>query len=353
MKKLLFLFSFLLISIGLNAQGMRNIGANIVIESGANMYIDGNSNGKYTNESTGGNHGEIDLDGSLYVEGDWLNNADAGNVFINNTSATWGTVHMNGSIAQNIGGSSATHFESLYLSNSTKTLTVDNVQVNSLMRLLSSDLDLNQNALIIDNNTPTSLTASAANGLISESNSANYGILQWNIGTATANDYVIPFIDGVGGTEIPLTFRPNSGTTGSIRVATYNTPANNTPFPPTVNHLQDATTGADNASIVADRFFMLDVAGAGVNADVTFYSTAAEASATTNPIAQRWIAANDHWEGPQGIQTNPTPSSTKAAGVTSFNTWWVLAPAANPLPVELLSWSAECYNSAVTLEWST
>lgn len=62
-------------------QGLYNNGAKIVVETGATVYIDGGSNGNYVNA----NGGEIDIDGTIVVEGDFTNNA-ANNVFINTGS---------------------------------------------------------------------------------------------------------------------------------------------------------------------------------------------------------------------------------------------------------------------------
>ncbi|NNC85297.1 MAG: T9SS type A sorting domain-containing protein, partial [Bacteroidia bacterium] len=295
--------------------------------------------------------GAIDLDGSFYLEGNWTNNATTGNVFINNTGPAWGIVVFSGTNPQTIQGTATTVFERLEIWHSRKTLKVDNVQVNKSIKLVGSDLLLNHNTFIVNNADASSINPAIGSGIISEDSTSGFGIVKWNIGTNTTLDYVIPF-ETIGGSAIPFTYRPNSGTTGSLSLATYATPVSNHPLPPTVNHLQDAATGADNANIVVDRFWNIDVTGS-PNADLTFYGTAGEASSTTNPRAQRWIASNDHWEAPQGIQSNPTTYSARAQGITNFNTWWILAPLANPLPVELLGFRAVCNNNNVEIGWAT
>lgn len=352
MKKLFLLFTISIFCQNLFAQGIRNIGANIVIEAGANIYIDGNANGKYTNESTGANHGEIDLNGNIYIEGDWINNATSGNVFVNNTSSPWGTVIFDGSLPQRIAGSRATHFESIQLNNSTTVLDVDSIEINFKTTLISGDLDLNSKMLILNNSNAPDLMANIGFGIISETTTAPFGAVKWNIGSNTGMDYLIPFIDSNGGSEIPLIFTPTSGTTGSLKVATYHTPTNNSPLPPTVNHLRD-NTGNDISALVADRFWMIEVADTTITADILVTATNAEIAAVTDPIIQSWHKSEDGWKVPSGFQVNVDTRTIYASGITNFNTWWGAAPAANPLPIELLNFSAECETNSVHVSWVT
>jgi hypothetical protein len=82
------------------AQGIVNSGAFIGISSGTHVYID---NGNYLNQ-TNTTEGRIDLDGTLYVEGNFTNNA-ANNVFINSDAD--GTVVFNGAGTQTITSNAA------------------------------------------------------------------------------------------------------------------------------------------------------------------------------------------------------------------------------------------------------
>jgi len=85
MIKFLFLGIFL-IPFYLFSQGLYNNGANIVVASSANIII---KNGNFVNE----NNGQVDLDGKIYLTGDFTNNA-ANNVFTN--VGTDGEVVFNG-----------------------------------------------------------------------------------------------------------------------------------------------------------------------------------------------------------------------------------------------------------------
>lgn len=81
-------------------QGIHNYGAQIEVSSGAYITVE---NGGYLNASQGTYDGSIDLDGAIQIDGDFTNNADAGNVFVNRD--TDGEVIFYGTGIQTIGGS--------------------------------------------------------------------------------------------------------------------------------------------------------------------------------------------------------------------------------------------------------
>ncbi len=78
MKNFSFLSLFVILPSLILAQGLINNGAKIVIETGTTVYVDGDANGNFTNASGG----ELDLNGVLTIEGDFVNNA-TNNVFRN------------------------------------------------------------------------------------------------------------------------------------------------------------------------------------------------------------------------------------------------------------------------------
>ncbi|MCF6365343.1 MAG: T9SS type A sorting domain-containing protein [Bacteroidales bacterium] len=94
-KHLLTIFMISAFSLGMSAQGITNDGAVITITTGTHFVI---QNGNYLNQ-TNTTDGSIDLDGTLYVDGNFTNNA-ANNVFINRD--TDGTVVFNGTGTQTI-----------------------------------------------------------------------------------------------------------------------------------------------------------------------------------------------------------------------------------------------------------
>ena len=349
---LFFLTAFIFFSnYSCNAQGMLNDGATIIITAGANVYIDGDALGKYTNQTIAGSDGKIDLNGSMYVEGDWINNATGNNVFINNTVAPWGTVYLNGAAASDITGTRLTEFENLYVQNANRTLQITNCEVNNNLTVDNAGLILNQKKFIIDNNAAAGIASIGTGHVRSESTSSPFGEIQWNIGGSNVGSYIIPF-GTVAPIMIPFTFSPVSGTTGNLVVATYPTNPANIPYPPGVTHVHNLT-GIDNSALTVDRFWEVVVPGALTSANVNFRCTAAEAIGIPNPRAQRWIPLTNAWELPyQGAQSTAV-TGTNVNGMSNHNTWWTLADITSPLPVELLYFKAECNGKQTLLKWST
>jgi len=341
-----------LISSNSFSQGMINNGATITITTGAVVYIDGDALGRYTNQTNAGSDGKIDLNGSMYVEGNWINNATGNNVFINNTAAPWGTVYLNGAIASDITGSRLTEFENLYVQNANRTLQITNCEVNNNLTVNNAALILNQKKFIIDNNAATGIAAIGTGNVRSENTASPFGEIQWNIGSATGSSYVVPF-GTVASALIPFTFAPTSGTTGNLVVATYPTNPANFPYPPGVTHVNNLYTGLDNSAMTVDRFWEVIVPGGLTTANVYYRCTPAEATGIPNPRAQRWILPFLSWEFPlQGAQTTQV-TGTNVNGMVAINTWWTLADITSPLPVELLYFKAECESKEVSLQWST
>ncbi len=110
--KTLIIFIAMFTSGLLQAQGIVNNGNKIVVKAGAFITVNG-TNANIVN-TTLVNDGSIDNDGSVSLQGNWLNSAPNGGFINTNTT---GTVTLNGSSLQSIGGSSATNFENLTLIN--------------------------------------------------------------------------------------------------------------------------------------------------------------------------------------------------------------------------------------------
>ncbi len=126
-KLLLILFILGIFSFGAFAQGgITNDGAVIVIESGTTVSV--TNGGGYYNLTNGTAHGQIDLDGTLDIEGDFENNVTdvTENVFIN--VGTDGTVVFTGTADQNISNSTANayiDFENVTVNNTADTVYLD------------------------------------------------------------------------------------------------------------------------------------------------------------------------------------------------------------------------------------
>jgi gliding motility-associated-like protein len=248
-KNLLFLFLLLpLINSSLFSQGIINNGASFYVESGAFIY-----GGTFTNQ-TNGTDGYVKLDGAMILEGDFLNNATAGNVFINIEPTPNGSVLLNGSIQQNIGGITPTYFENLGIINSTKILNLNNCEVKGVLNV-GAVLDLNKNKLIIDNTNSNGIVYNSGYILSESLPFAGLGEVQWNIGS-NIGIYQVPFGSGSGGNDENVSLSITTAaapSTGNVTFATYPTDALNTPLPPTV-----ATLDGKLPEKLADRYWKVE-----------------------------------------------------------------------------------------------
>lgn len=159
--------------------------------------------------------------------------------------------------------------------------------------------------------------------------------------------YEIPF--GYNSTAyIPFKYQCTNGCDW-VSLATYRSLPDNTPFPPGVNHVR-SISGADNSLQTIDRYWYVNAVG-NPNANLKFTYAPIEKGSISTPRAQRWIG-NDAWESFKGMQSNPTPYETEVNGITGLNSWWTLSSQSSPLPVEILSFNANCQSQRVVLNWS-
>jgi Secretion system C-terminal sorting domain len=136
-----------------------------------------------------------------------------------------------------------------------------------------------------------------------------------------------------------------------VVLGTYHSASDNTPYPPTVSHVHDIG-GADNSGNTVDRFWRIEVSGSST-ANMVFSYTASESSGVVNPRAQLWEPVSAGWFPPSGAQSNPTVTTTQTNTNTTFNSWWALSSSSSPLPIQLLSFTANPFNRDVKLTWST
>lgn len=160
-------------------------------------------------------------------------------------------------------------------------------------------------------------------------------------------NYEIPF--GFNSTTyIPFKYQCSSGCDW-VSLATYRSLPDNTPFPPGVTHVR-SISGADNSLQTIDRYWYVRAVG-NPNANLRFTYAPIEKGVISTPRAQRWIG-NDAWESFKGSQSNPSPFETDVNGITGLNSWWTLSSQSSPLPVEILSFGANCQSQSVILKWS-
>ena len=304
----------------------------------------------------------------LNVYGNWENNTALTTDF----NAGTGLVIFSGTGAQAINGTTVTTFYNLTNNNSSRALTLNlNVEVSGTLYLEEGVINLNTKKLTISNSATNAITRTC--GYIYSEDETS--VLQWNIG-ATTGAHKFPF--GYGGSYIPTTFN-NSGASGNITTSTRKTTtSDNTPWAAVSNVAavsnMDQSPGVDgSADYVIDRWwdFTSSLNPTGVTTipavSLTLSYRGAEntmttpADRTTELGIQHWTGTvwNDGKEGGQGsitlTGTNGVTTgvgSATATGLTQFSPH-VLVKGSKPLPIELLSFSAECNDKFINLFWST
>jgi hypothetical protein len=363
MKK--FLFTLTLSLIFLNSEvkpqgGVVNDGATIVIAASTSMVLTGGTTtANYINQ-TNGSDGSITIDGNLYLEGDWSNNASGGGKVFN-SPGTNGTVYMNRSGAQSIGGTAATDFENLNLQNNTKTLNVTNVTVAGTLTLNSAIFDLNSKALHLKNKASGSLSGafSSTQHIKSETNNGN-SRLRWYIQDDASSAFAVPFATAAA-TDMTITLTVTTGGTesgagtGYIEFFSYATADDNTPNPASVTHI------GGRASETMDRYWSIASSGYTTAPTSTLrikYDTGDLTGNTitseTNLQIQRWNSASGgYWETGGGSST-PASDYVERTGVNSYGVM-VLSHSNAPLPIVLESFFANCINAnkETEINWTT
>ena len=352
------------------AQGLINNGAAITINANASsaapyLIIDGGANGIFTNQASGASQGQITVlntGGTMIVPGNW-NNTASNSVF----SGDGSTVLLNGSNTQRIGPASGsggvqTGFFNLTLGGTqVKTLDVNasvgGTDGTGILDLADRMLELNQNTLTVTNSTSGTSATSAVRfttgGIYSE---AENSIVSWKV-KASSGNHIYPFWNALtGGTYIPLEFNVSAAgsesalNTGTVGISTFYS-ANNATTPASVTNMLPAETNA------ADRFWSFTVSGytsgSEPTTDLYFHydpsSTERGGVAEANLLAQEWTS---NWQSPVGT-LNDASDYVVVSGKKPKSNPWVLGNGPSPLPVSLLSLTAECESNYVKINWTT
>ncbi len=224
-RKIIYFLSFLFLGAQLSGQkGIVNKGALIVVANNGIINIKG-TGAAYTNQSNGSFHGRITLDGKIYLDGNWTNNATSGNVLL--SPGTNGEVIFDGPSAQIIGGSAATSFEKLTINNASGVSLQSNISVFGNLGLTSGNLNIGSNIITLAPVTAIAGTPTASNMIIA-SGTGEVRKLFTGIGSFT-----FPVGDNTGTLEYsPASINFTSGTFNagayaSVKLVNSKYPANN------------------------------------------------------------------------------------------------------------------------------
>jgi hypothetical protein len=352
------------------AQGLINDGSNIVISTGAYVYIDG-SNGDYKNQSNGANHGQIDIDGTIIVEGDWTNNATSGNVFVNRDGD--GVVNFKSGTAQAINGTATTIFEDL---------TIENSLVGSAVTLnidaeVSDDLTLTA-GIVTTGASKVIHSSTTAADLITYSNTAFVnGNYRRHI-TSNASSYTFPVGDGAATTNYKrVVFVNNSldltGATDYLDVSvgsvTESAPENDATFAGASvtcdgTTLKEIHSGAEwtitpSNTVTSGTYgvhLFLENVGDGLTDGtldnkftVVKRATGSTSYANFDPIA---CTKGTHIPNENVAGRTWAGGYAEKLGFSSFSKFGI-ASGSFVLPIELLEFNSSCLDDELTIYWTT
>ena len=224
---------------------------------------------------------------------------------------------------------------------------------------------------VLNNPTATPIiTSGTTDGILLED---EYNRLQYNLSTATTA-ITVPFMSSLL-EQFPLTLTPTSAGAGSgnirfssRRASLRSSGWDNTSYVPSDVTNMAAPAIGNNSNMTIDRFWIIDASSYTTKPAVTLDFTYIDAEWSTNGSntiaeanlqAQRFNPTNSDWEGystypPAGtinITTNTVTGVT--ASPSDFFRSWTLNDRSIPLPVELLSFYAECENEKPVLKWCT
>ncbi len=355
MKRTFIILASLLLCLAGNAQGIRNNGANIVVTSGAWIYIDGDANGGFLNE----NGGLIDIDGNIVVEGNWTNNA-ANSVFTNRDNDGW--VRFKGTGTETIGGTADTRFEYVEFNNSAGGTPISlsrNMIVEGICRFTDGVVVTGSNYLIIESTTGSDVVGYSNASFVN-------GNLRRYIGDNT-DTYPFPVGDGLTTSDYFLAELIN----GNLNGVSFN--YIDAKFGPLANHNDGDIVAVEETtpytSVSADGVWFLDpdVAPTAGNYDLKLYTAnitsisdnqfAVLSRPTASVTAADWVCAPCGFGDP-GVNINGGTGRMVAdgyalrLGMSTFSQKGVGKTGA-PLPIKLLTFDAECFGDYTVVSWVT
>ena len=328
------------------AQGLINNGANIVVNSGAYIYIDGDANGGYTNTGAG----NINSDGTISLEGDWINN---GSTDVYSNIDNTGTTVFTGSTDQEIGGSHKTNFENLTVNKSNKVFLSQNTDISYHLTMTNGIFDLKDKIAALGS-TGDIVNETETNRITSTDGS---GVVGNNTGTITSTKTVnnVSNYDPAN-LGIKITTNQNLGTITIIRG----------------HQIQTGSYGGTATSGVARYYEVpgigkLDVA-AGIKVDMEYWDAELNGLTESQIEGFHWVTegSSSSWWTPLDGSVNTSSNLFTTAGnpygsYFTTSTWYgftwsdkfTLGSKDTPLPIELKEFTAHCQDGGKLITWTT
>jgi hypothetical protein len=317
----------------LSAQfGLRNTGAHIYVSQDATLMVQG-TQGDFTNASANGTPGTIDLQGSLYLQGDWTNNASTGSLLWDAS----GTVVFNGSNQQRIRGNRTTSFQTVMLN--------EDVVVQTPYTL-GSVLDLRQGRMFLGEND----LRLGANSSITNYDASHYVVCNDTgalILQLTAGQSAKLFPIGTEASYNPISLQQASGaSSGEFRVY--------------VNHgiKSNGYTGSEisDKNSCVDKTWYISSDLSQINLTI---SAQWNASDEKNGFMRNACYISHFHDGAWDQQSTSSasgsgPYTQTRTGITSLSPFAVAGEnGGDPLPIELLAFNGELIKNNSRLTWTT
>lgn len=236
---------------------------------------------------------------------------------------------------------------------------------NVYVKLFGGTASGNGAYIVLDNSATNAITqVTPTQGFIVSEKEFN--MVKWDITNLTGS-YMIPFYDSTDSQYIPYTLgigtAGSSG--GSIKFSTWHTPnandsAANIYLPSDVTQF-----GNPNDDYYAvDRFWVIDANSYGTKptpSSMSFNFGITEEQGLNNITdtrlkAQRFNSTTNHWGDIAPYAGYSAPQNVVTGAVTTANFFrsWTLTDSTHPLPIVLLSFTAECKGSnKVDIKWET
>jgi hypothetical protein len=216
-----------------------------------------------------------------------------------------------------------------------------NVCVRTQLQLVKGELNLNSQALTIENGNANGIVRT--NGYIKNALTMG-GYICWK--NITSGNHVFPF--GVSPSQyIPVTVSPTSGVGNDVSISTYSTNPENWPVP--IVGSTPITFRSENYPVtdVIDRWWVLKASGITADVTLTFLPGEKTISQPESPLGiMQWNTPG--WTNPLGTSTN---NSVTIYNASSFSAW-TIASKSTPA-YKLASFNAEQFGDAVYLKWVT
>ncbi|MBL4625938.1 MAG: hypothetical protein JKY42_12480 [Flavobacteriales bacterium] len=359
MSKFINFCLIMLLSSAILAQGIYNNGANIVITSGTDVWIDGGSDGSYL--TAGGGKLDVKNTGEIWIEGSWTNNNGSDNAITTTSTTGWVRFEENATTVpvRTIGGNAPTTFPYLEFNNSNGFTLGQNALSQGKIELTSGVITTGANYLVH--------SSTVAADLVSYSNAAFiYGNYRRSIASNTST-YVLPVGSGTAISDYYRADFINNNSTGtsyldvSVAPITEGTPVGDVDG--NIVAMEDGTAYTDikgetavwtitpNASTSPNYGLQLYIANVSGLTDGKFSIVKrADASVT--------YADWDSFDGTTAIPTAASVGRTVAGGYasktgfTSFSKF-AIAVGNDVLPIELLSFKTKCDGNEISIDWKT